>query len=582
MPGVKAAMSFDTLIMKAVTDELRAELTGAPVQRVYEPERGMIIIHLYTQGRQPGLLFSIDSRFARVHLTERRYQSKDQPSPFCMLLRKYLIGGRAVSFINPPLERILEIDFEPPEGMTPVKLVAEIMSRRSNLILINDRGIILGASRTASWDKNPLRAIVPGEIYRPAPPQDKLHPLEMKEEIFTESMQNLIAGGKTPAQALFNTVEGVSPQTASELLFRSGWDDNASGNSFDRLYKEVQNVFSEYAAGKLKPVLLPGRNLFAAMPLTYLQQEKQVEYNSVNKLLDSFYGDLITTNRENMLREHLNNAVKKRLAVLHRKRQEQESELQAAAKAPQYRLYGELLLAYGEQVPRGAESVILPDLYHPEETITVPLNPSKTAAANAQKYFSRYRKVKRGQEQIKKHLHRTRAEIKYCEELLYTIENNTETSLEEIRQEAIDAGYLKQKQKGQRKSTSLPQPLSYKTSSGRTILVGRNNRQNDYVTFKAAVRRDTWFHVRQLPGSHVVLKEASYPPPPEDVEEASFLAAYFSRGRESGAVAVDYTEVRHVRRRPGGKPGFVFYENYETITVNPQDERLREQFGLKT
>lgn len=580
MPGVEATMSFDTLIMKAVTSELQTVLAGAPVQRVYEPERGVIIIHLYTQGRQPGLLLSIDSKYARVHLTEKRYQSKDQPSPFCMLLRKYLIGGRAVSFTNPPLERILEIAFEPTQGMPPVRLIAEIMSRRSNLILVNDKGMILGSAKTVSWDKNPKRAVSPGEIYRPVPSQDRLNPLEMEPNDFFDKLKGLIAGGNTTEQALLGTVAGISPLTARELLYRSGWADAGARDSLQQLFNEIKALFDESAAGKLHPVMLPGQNLYAAMPLKHLQQDIQKEYSSVNKMLDLFYGELIRTNREKMLKEHLNSTVKRRLAALNRKRQEQEKELQAATKAPQYRLYGELLLAYGDRVSRGAENIVLPDLYNPEEMVNVPLDPSKTASANAQKHFSRYQKAKKGQQQIKKHLHKTRVEIKYCEELLYTIENNADISLDEIRQEMVETGYLREKNKGRPKSASIPQPLSFKASSGRTILVGRNNRQNDYITFKAAVRRDTWFHVRQLPGSHVVIKEASFPPPPEDVEEAAFLAAYFSRGRESVAVAVDYTEVRHVRRRAGGKPGFVLYENYETITVNPRDERLREKFGL--
>lgn len=580
MPGVEATMSFDTLIMKAVTSELQVVLTGAPVQRVYEPERGVIIIHLYTRGRQPGLLLSTDSEYARVHLTEKRYQSKDQPSPFCMLLRKYLIGGRAVSFTNPPLERILEIAFEPTEGMPPVRLIAEIMSRRSNLILVNDKGTILGSAKTVSWDKNPKRAVLPGEIYRPVPSQDRLNPFEMEPNEFFGKLNNLMAGGYTAEQALLRAVAGISPLAARELLYRSGWTD--TGTRDRELYNEIKALFDHSAAGKLCPVMLPGQNLYAAMPLKHLPQDVQVEYGSVSKMLDLFYGELIRVSREKILKEHLSGSVKRRLAALSKKRREQEKELQAATKAPQYRLYGELLLAYGDRVSRGAENIVLPDLYNPEEMVNVPLDPAKTASANAQKHFSRYQKAKKGQQQIKKHLHKTRLEIKYCEELLYTIENNADISLDEIRQEMVETGYLREKYKGRSKSASIPQPLIFKASSGRPILVGRNNRQNDYVTFKAAVRRDTWFHVRQLPGSHVVVKEASFPPPPEDIEEAAFLAAYFSRGRESMAVAIDYTEVRHVRRRPGGKPGFVFYENYETITVNPRDERLREKFGLSS
>ena len=574
-------MSFDTLMMKAITNELEAELCNTPVQRVYEPERGMIILHLYIQGRQPGLLFSIDSKYARVHLTYKKYQSQAQPSPFCMLLRKYLIGGRAVSFTNPPLERVLEIDFDPPDGMPKVKLIAEIMSRRSNLILISEDGIILGAARTASWDKNPVRAILPGEKYRPVPPQDKLNPLEMDAASFNKKFNELITGGKTAEQALFGTAGGISPLTAKELLHRSGWDDSKVEKSIAKLFTETRTLFADSAAGKLQPVMLSVRNIYAAMPLTHLPPAEQQKFTKANEMLDRFYATVIGDNRENELKNQLNSAVEKRLSALNKKLGEQEKELQAAAQAHQFRLYGELLLAYGDRVPVGAASVVLPDIYNPDEEIIVPLNPSKSASTNAQKHFSRYRKAKKGQDEIKKHLGKTRVDIKYCEELFYTIENNADASLEEIRQEMIEAGFLREKLKNQRKSATLPQPLNFKTSSGRTILVGRNNRQNDYITFKAAVRRDSWFHVRQLPGGHVILKEAPYPPPPEDSEEAAFLAAYFSRGRDSGAVAVDYTEVRHVRRRPGGKPGFVLYENYSTITVNPQDQRLRDLFGLQ-
>jgi predicted ribosome quality control (RQC) complex YloA/Tae2 family protein len=182
---------------------------------------------------------------------------------------------------------------------------------------------------------------------------------------------------------------------------------------------------------------------------------------------------------------------------------------------------------------------------------------------------------------VRRQLKITHAETEYCRSLLYSIESAVGSSLAEIRLELVDAGYLRGKQKGKKKETALPQPLIFKSGSEKTILVGRNNRQNDHVTFKAAVRRDIWFHIRQLPGSHVVLKETGWPPAKDDLEEAAFLAAYFSKGRESSAADVDYTEVRHVRRRPGSKPGQVFYKNYETVTVNPLDPGIKKRFNLE-
>ncbi len=573
-------MSFDTLIMKTVTDELQDELLGAPVQKVYEPELGEIVIHLFSRGSQPGLLFSTDSNYARVHLTEKRYHKRDLPSPFCMLMRKYLVGGRAVSFSNPHLERILEIKFDPPEGLQPVKLIAEIMSRRSNLVLVDDKGIILGAAKTVSGMKNPKRVIMPGEKYEQPPAQDKLDPMEMKLEQFAKTLHDCLAGGLTPETALLRVVNGISPLTARELLFRAEWDQKKIASSSESLFHEVKKLFHDSSSGNLQPVMLPKINIYAAMPLFHLAKEKQVAYDSANRMLDQFYTTLIRKNREIVLKQKLKSAVKKRLATLENKWHQQNKELQGAAKAPQHRLYGELLLVYGDRVPKGAESVVLPDLYNPGEEVAVPLNPSKTASTNAQNHFNRYRKAKSGQQKIKKQLNKTKTEIDYCRELLYAIETNSADSLEEIKQEMIEAGFLREKKKISKKKDAVPQPLKFKTTSGRTILVGRNNRQNDYITFKASVRRDTWFHVKNIPGGHVVLKEAPYPPPPQDVEEAAFLAAYYSKGSESSTAEVDYTEVRHVRRRPGGKPGSVFYNNYETITVNPQDKSLKKLFGL--
>ncbi len=576
-------MSFDTLIMKKITTELQNDLVGAAAQRITEPARGEIVIDFYGQARQLNLLFSLESKYARTHLTGapgKKKQKGEQPSPFCMLLRKYLVGGRAISFTNPPLERILEIAFDPPDGLPPVKLIAEIMSRRSNLILVDQNNIILGAAKTVSWEKNPLRAIQPGEPYRPVPSQDKLNPLSLSISELKTTVTGLLHDGKKLEQALFGAVDGISPLTARELLFRSSWNKDNFTGTFEQLHSEIRSFFSQAEQGTLQPVMLPGRKIYAAMPLGHLHEEEQIPFHSTNKMLDRFYDVLINNEREIALRAQLNTAVEKRLTALGKKLREQRKELEATEKAPAYRLYGELLLAYGDRVPRGAEDVALPDLYNPDQNVVVPLNPSKNAGANAQAYFNRYRKAKNGRDKVKKQLARTVSEIDYCRGLFYTIESVSGSSLKEIRQELIDAGFLRDKQKSRKREDALPQPLIFKTSSGRTVLVGRNNRQNDYITFKAAVRRDTWFHIRQIPGSHVVLKEAPYPPPQQDCEEAAFLAAYFSKGRESGAVDIDYTEVRHVRRRPGGQPGAVFYENYETITVNPLDSDMHKRFGF--
>ncbi len=568
-------MSFDCLVLAAVREELQQRLAGARVQRVFEAGKNEAVLHLHHRGRVEMLLFSGDARHARVHLTSRRQARPETPSPFCMLLRKYLVGGRIREFRQLPLERVLEVDFDPPEAMRPVKLVAEIMGRRSNLILVDEKEVILGAVKTASWEQNPKRAVQPGEPYRPVPPQDKLNPLTARLEELEKALELLPAGNGSLEKKLVQAVGGLSPLAARELLHRSRWDPGAPRLSARRLAGAIRELFAAAAAGEFTPVLAERQGLFAAFSLTHLPASELKTYGSINELLDEYYDHLIRREKKANLRNLLYNRVSQRLARLEKTLQEQRQELAGAEDGPRYRLYGETLLTYGGQVPQGASLAVLPHLYLPEETLEIPLDPALSAQDNSRKYFQRYRKAQKAQKIIAERIKQTREEIAYCRELLYAIENGDGRSLEEIQQELIEAGYLREKRKKRPQKELPPQPLIFKTSSGRTVLVGQNNRQNDYITFKLAARRDTWLHIREVPGSHVILKDAPYPPPDEDLEEAALLAAYYSRARESSAAAVDYTQVRHVRRGPGGKPGFVLYDNFRTITVNPGSEKLQ-------
>lgn len=569
-------MSYDSLVLATVVEELQELLAGARVQRVYEISRNEALLQLHHRGKQPGLLLSCHARHARVHLTYHHYDHPETPSPFCMLLRKYLVGGRIREFKQPPLERVLEIYFDPPEAMQPVKLVAEIMGRRSNLILVDQKDVILGALKTASWEQNPKRAIQPGEPYRPAPPQHKLNPLSLQPEELQQELRSVLNQNSKPGPALVQAIVGLSPLAARELLHRSGYDRETLPQSIRRLSMELQALFKNVAAEKRQPVLAERQGQFAAFPLTHLPASEQRLFDSMNELLDTHYHCLIKREENTRLRDLLNARVCHRLTQLEKKLREQRKELEQAEEAPLFRLYGETLLTYSNKLPRGVSSVRLPHLYHPDKTLEIPLNPALTANENSRKYFNRYRKAKKAREFITDRISQTQVEISYCQSLLYSIESADSRSLAETRQELVEAGYLREKKKKVKHKELLPQPLSFKASSGRTILVGVNNRQNDFVTFKAAARRDTWLHIRELPGSHVIIKEAPYPPPEEDLIEAAFLAAYFSRAKESSAAAVDYTQVRHVRRAPGGKPGFVLYDNFNTITVNPGSEKLKK------
>lgn len=581
-------MSFDTLMMQQIRRELDESLKEAFVQRVTEASWNELALELYTRRGPASLLFSIAADYARVHLTtkrEKKSRKHQEPSSFTMLLRKYLVGAKVTSITSPTLERVLVVSFKTPDGLPAVKLVAEIMGRRSNLILLGPDDIILGAVKTADRDKNPLRPVISGMSYLPVPAQDKLDPLGLSSKELKDLMEKELAQGKRAELALVGAVHGVSPLLARELLSRARWAKGATEDTqeevYERLSLKICSLFEKADAGLVNPVHYPEKQIFALTNLTYLADERAVYFKTANELLDSFYQAKISKDEERVLKNRLEAAVKTRLKALETRKKRQEEELLVTEKAPEYRLFAETLLAFGAQVPKGASTALLPNLYNMEEKIIVPLNPSKNASTNAHHYFNLYRKAKNGRDKVLKQLALTRDETHYCRGLLYDIENSDAISLPEINEELLEQGYIKEKKKSRRQTKSKPEPLKFTTSTGLLVLVGKNNRTNDYITFKAAARRDTWFHARLLPGSHVVLKNTAQPPTKADFSEAAFLAAYFSKGRLSKVVDVDYTQIRHVRRRPGGKPGLVFYENFDTLAVNPDDQRLKDYFSLK-
>lgn len=574
-------MSYDALIMYRVSLEMQDAIAGATVQRVYEPDRSEIILQLYNKGTLSFLLISINANYARMHLTENKKQGLKTPSSFCMLLRKYLIGGKAVSFQTMLPERVTVISFSPPDGLQAVKLICEIMGRRSNLILVDSDNYILGAARMTPSERNIKRAIMVGNEYPPVPKPDKLNPLVMSRTDFSTCFQNNYIEKQIPEKALLATVFGLSPQMVREVITRAGESDFAKEENIAKLYKEVTYLFQAGYNNNLTPVIIPDIKDYAPVRLKHLGDLIQHEVKNINQMLDSYYKELVSTQKEAGLREQLGSIVRKRITTLSKKREDQLNDYKATEDANLYKTYGEQLLVYGSMVKKGDDNVCLPDMHNPDQNILVPLEPSLSVKENTTKYFNRYRKAKKGKAEIKKQLRKTDLELSYCHSLLYSINNSDLDSLHEITEELKEAGLLRKKKLDKDKKSPPPQPLIFKSSTGNRILVGRNNRQNDHITFSVGKKRDTWFHAKDLPGSHVVIKDTSYPPCEEDIREAAFLAAFFSRGREQKVLTVDYTEMRHVRRKPGGKPGAVLYENYESVSVNPTEKNMIDFFKLE-
>lgn len=562
-------MTADVLTLSAVTDEIRA-LAGARIDRIYQPSRCEVLMYLYQSGRKDCLLLSAHPQRSRIHLTDGSYRHPEQPAPFCMLLRKYLAGGVIQEIQQPPVERIVRFTVRSMEGIFTVDLIAEIMGRRSNLILVNQDRRILGALKNSSFEQNRCRSVFPGETYLPPPVPDKLNPCKLNPEQLAEALARLTVEGKPPGKALLELVLGVSPLAAAELVYRSCWNQEQPEHSARRLAEELQMMFQSLQEGRFEPCWALSENKYASYRLTHLGSPQR-SYRTMNELLDDYYRHNIEQENTGNLRSFLQSNACRKLLKAERKLSEQQQDLKRAEDKDRFRLYGETLLAFVRQVPPKAEQVELPDPYCPERLIQIPLDPRLSVSGNAQRYFKLYRKAKHTGQKACQQLMLTQSEIRYWQQVLTAIEQADHNLLKVIRQELED---LPRKPAATRKQ-AVSLPLSLRSSGGNTILIGRNQRQNDLLTFKLASRQDTWLHARGLPGSHVLIKDAPYPPSPELLEEAALLAAYFSKGRESPAVEVDYTAIKFVRRSPGGKPGQVLYTNYQTITVRPGSEKLQ-------
>lgn len=571
-------MTYDYLTMRAVCTELQQMIVGAQVQQISQPRREEIVLSLYHEREERHLLLSCHPQRARIHLTGPRPRRPQQPPPFCMLLRKYLTGARIKGIVQPPLERVLEVNFTAPEGLPAATFIAEIMGRRSNLLLLDSSRVILGAVQIASREQNPRRAIQPGELYSEVPGQQKLDPLTLLPGELGRALHPHLAGGSSPEKALLQTIAGLSPLAAKELVYRSRWDQRMPQSSLERLQKELQHLF--HPRREVEPTLFAALKTYAPYRLKHCESAAGERFATMNELLDRFYENLVHSTELETLQGQLRSRVNRRRLRLEQKLGRLKEDLEEAAQADHLRICGETLLTYAGRINRGETEAVLPDLYHPDRSITISLDPSRSAVSNAQRYFRRYRKISDSRKHLGKQIAGIEADLAYYHELLYTIEQGDRTSLEEIRGELIEAGLLKSPaRKGSRnrkkRREEPPRPLSLRSSSGVTILVGRNNRQNDYLTFKLAGRRDIWLHARGMPGSHLLIKGDGSPLAESDLLEAALLAAHHSRGRDLSAVAVDYTEARHVRRAPGGRPGFVLYDHFKTITVNPQEEQSR-------
>lgn len=587
-------MAYDGMTMAGVTAELQT-LVGAKILRIYQPEQYIILLHLrQPDGTKHRLLISAEATGARLHLTWCTYDNPPQPPMFCMLLRKHLEGGQITAVTQQGLERVLVITVQVYNELHELcrrQLVCEIMGKHSNIILINpETGLIIDGIKRYSHAVSRHREVLPGIPYVAPPAQHKKDPRTVSYEDLEQGLLQYL--GETVVKAAVNYLDGFSPLLGKELVCRAGLDpdmpvDTMGAYEFGRLYEALGSLLKELAAGCPAPSLVKGARgfqAFSAFRLTHFSGDGLIHPPSVNETVDLYYQAHRELQAWQHLRHRLKQKVQKELERCHKKAALQQDTIRLAREADTFRIKGEILTANLYRLKPGDRVVELEDFYDPEgKTITIELLPELSPADNAQRYFHLYNKAKHAAQKARQYYEETREETVYLESILHSVENaDTMAELKEIEEELAKQGYFQSSPARPAKTTSTkPVITTFRSSDGFAILVGKNNKQNDYLTLKLAKDQDLWLHTKDLPGSHVIIRNPEGKEIPQaTLWEAANLAAYFSKGRMGSNIPVDFTQRRYVKKPSGAKPGMVIYENHQTIYVTPDAalvEKIKSQ-----
>ena len=577
-------MAIDAICLQAVAGELRPQLLGLRVDKVQQPARDQVV--LLFRGKR--LLLNAGAGAPRLQLTEILRDNPAEPPMFCMLLRKHLSGARVAGLTQPPLERLVKIEFDASDELGRAgrrTLLLEAMGRRSNLILLDGEGRVIDSLRRVDADMSAARQVLPGLFYQPPASTGRLPFLEETEEGFSARFA-AAAAEKTLDAFLLDQYFGLSPLMARELAFQAAGDVDARVFQMGGpgpLWRALEDFQNRVRKERFTPVCLlrDGKPLdFACVPVgQYGGAAECVAYPSFSALLDAFYEAREKQERARQRGADLLRAASTARDRLRRKLALQEKEYAATQDRDKLRIQGDLITANLYRMERGQARLECENYYEAGAPTSIPLDPLLTPQQNAAKYYKRYAKAKTAEKYLREQMDLARRDLEYLESVLAEIaQAETEADYLDIRAELREAGFLKKQGRGKKEKSRPAAPWEFCTSSGLRVLAGRNNRQNDKLTLKDADRRDLWLHTQKIHGSHVILRCAGRTPSEEDIAEAAMVAAWFSQARESGNVPVDYTEVRNVKKPAGGRPGMVIYTTCRTVNVTPEEaavERLR-------
>ena len=575
-------MPFDAITMSALAAELRGALVGGKVDKIYQPTRDEVVLHMRTGQGNAKLLLSANPAHPRAQLTNIPRENPETPPMFCMLMRKYFLGGRILEITQPPMERVLEFRFETLNDLgdrVERRVVLECIGRKSNLIMLDGAGRITDCMRRVDGDLSAQRPLMPGLFYQLPAPTGKLNMAAMEPAALRELVLGQAPEGEGQADWLLDTFSGISPLIARELEFQGGGSREGLAGRLEQLVDTVKEE-------NFTPIVLKREEKavdFTFMPvLQYGPGVQLCRYDSFSLLLDDYYAAREAQERVKQRGQDFIRSVTQARNRTAKKIANQEQDLARAANREQMRQFGDIITTNFYQMQKGQTVLRAQNYYDPDcAAVEIPLDPLLTPQQNTARYYKDYTKAKKAEEMLAIQLDKNRKELDYLDSVLQMITlSEGDRDLQEIRQELMDNGYLKQHKrkmtaKGKQKIVHS-KPMEFRSSAGLTILVGKNNRQNDRLTLKDADKRDVWLHTQKIHGSHVILKTGGEEPDEQSLTEAAMLAAWFSQAKDSGQVPVDYTPVRVVRKPAGAKPGFVIYNTYRTMYVTPKEDVVKK------
>lgn len=576
-------MALDGIFLHFLKQEIEREALGARVEKVSQPSKEELVLSLRNRTGAYKLLLSVRSNSPRVHFTKYAPDNPQTPPMLCMLLRKTLVGAVLTGLRQAGLDRVLFLDFDASNEIgdrVHPSLCIEIMARHSNIILLDENGTVIDAVKRIDAAKSSVREILPGVPYELPPAQDKVNLLQ---EDARAAYERVLAQGEARlSAALLHSLQGVSPIVCRELANRAAGEDllvsSLSLAQKSILLQELEALLKRVRGGSPEPEMVldqEGKPVdFAFLPVGQYGSLMNVRaYPELSALLDDFYTERDRAERTKQRAQDLFRLLTSTMERITRRLNAQRAELAASEDREELRIRAELINAYQYTLEKGAPFYDVENYYDENRILRIPADPALTPARNAQKYYKEYRKAQTAQRVLTEQIAAGEQELQYIESVFDALSRSqSERELAEIREELAAGGYLKRRRSAKQKAPKALPPMEFCTDDGFSILVGRNNVQNDKLSLKMAAKNDLWLHTKNIPGSHVILVTGGREPSGEALVQAAQLAAWFSRARESSSVPVDYTPVRMLRKPQGARPGKVIYDTYRTLSVRPSGE----------